>query len=415
MFEKYFDYPSRIKTLRDGTGGPLLEGFAEELYRAGYAEITARKHIRAAEHFIYWTDGNSIPVSSLTEKFLERFDSHLDRCRCPGYGHSNRLHLLNGARLFLKHLHGARVILAPAAEPTIQDPELLTAFYQWMRQRRGTSDATLYNYSLSIRDLLRRFGEDPGKFEAQSLRQFVLEKSQQCGWAAAKTCTTALRMFLRFLIVEGKCATGLDAAIPVLVHWRLSSLPRYLRPEEVERIISSCDNCSPVGMRDRAILLLLARLAFRAGDIVQLRLSDIDWKGAEIQVSGKGRRQAQMPLTQEVGDALVVYLQDGRPPTDTDVLFIRSRAPFRAFKSHSAVSVIVAQAMRRAGINRGGRGAAHVLRHSAATSMLRQGASLQDIATILRHRSIETTEIYAKVDVATLRQIAQPWPRVQTC
>ena len=168
-------------------------------------------------------------------------------------------------------------------------------------------------------------------------------------------------------------------------------------------------------MRDRAILLLLARLAFRAGDIVQLRLSDIDWKRAKIQVSGKGRRQAQMPLTQEVGDALVVYLQDGRPPTDTDVLFIRSRAPFRAFTSHSAVSVIVAQAMRRAGINRQRRGAAHVLRHSVATAMLRQGASLQDIADILRHRSIETTRIYAKVDVTTLQQIAQPWPEVQPC
>jgi integrase/recombinase XerD len=153
----------------------------------------------------------------------------------------------------------------------------------------------------------------------------------------------------------------------------------------------------------------------RAGDIVQLRLSDIDWKGAEIQVSGKGHRQARLPLTQEIGDALVVYLQDGRPPTDTDVLFIRSRAPFRAFASHCAVSVIVSQAMRRAGVTCQSRGAAHILRHSAATSMLRQGASLQDIAAILRHLSINTTQIYAKVDVNALRQIAQPWPEVHLC
>jgi len=139
-----------------------------------------------------------------------------------------------------------------------------------MRQQRGTTDPTLYNYSLSIRDLLKHLGENPVRFDAKSLRQFVLEKSQQSGRAAAKKCTTALRMFLRFLIAEGKCAAGLDAAIPVVAHWRLSSLPRYVQPEEVERIISSCDLNSPVGRRDRAILLLLARLGLRAGDIVKL-------------------------------------------------------------------------------------------------------------------------------------------------
>jgi site-specific recombinase XerD len=281
-----------------------------------------------------------------------------------------------------------------------------------MRRQRGSCDPTLYNYSLSIRDLLKRFGEDPGRFDAKGLREFVLQKSQQCGWAAAKTCTTALRMFLRFLIAEGKCSSDLYAAIPVLAHWRLSSLPRYLQPEEVELIISSCDPNSPVGRRDRAILLLLARLGLRAGDIVQLRLRDIDWEDAVIHVSGKGHREVGLPLTEEVGWALVAYLQDGRPRTDTNVLFVRSRAPFRAFASHSAVSAIVAHAMRRAGVVCQSRGAAHVLRHSVATSMLRQGASLQDIADVLRHRSIETTQIYAKVDVTSLRQIAQPWPEV---
>ena len=415
MFEQFFNRPSRIQSLRDGPGGPLLEGFAKELCQWGYAEITARRHIRAAEHLLYWTDREGTPISSLTEKFLERFERHLDQCQCPRYGHSNRLQLLNGARVFLKHLRVAGVITALVIESTAQDPVLLTEFCQWMRQQRGTSDCTLCNYSLYIRDLLKRLGEDPVRFDARSLRQFVLEKSQQSGWSAAKQCTTALRMFLRFLIAEGKCAAGLDAAIPVLAHWRLSSLPRYVQPEEVERIITSCNLNSPVGRRDRAILLLLARLGLRAGDIVKLRLGDIDWEGAWLYVSGKRRRQARLPLTQEVGYAIVDYLQDSRPQTDTDVMFIRSRAPFRAFASNCAISVIVARAMRRADVTCRSRGAAHVLRHSAATSMLRQGASLQDIAAILRHRCIETTEIYAKVDVTTLRQIAQPWPEVQTC
>jgi site-specific recombinase XerD len=415
MFEQFFDRPSRIQSLRKGRSGPFLEGFAKELYQVGYAEITARRHIRAAEHFLYWTEREGIPISNLTEKFLKSFDRHLDQCQCAGYGHTHRLQLLNGARLFLKYLRGSGIIAAPVIESKTQDPVLLTEFCQWMHQQRGTGDLTLYNYSLSIRELLKRLGENPIRFDAQSLRQFVLEKSQQSGWAAAKKCTTALRMFLRFLIAEDKCAAGLDAAIPVLAHWRLSSLPRYVQPEEVERIITSCDLNSPVGRRDRAILLLLARLGLRAGDILKLRLGDIDWEGAWLYVSGKGGRQAQFPLTQEVGHAIADYLQDDRPKAGTDVVFIRSRAPFRAFTSHSAISVIVTRAMRRAGVICRGRGAAHVLRHSAATSMLRQGASLQDIATVLRHCSIETTEIYAKVDVTTLRQIAQPWPEVYTC
>lgn len=325
------------------------------------------------------------------------------------------MELLNGVRLFLEHLRVTGGIITAVDKPTAQDPVLLTAFCEWMRRQRGACNATLYNYSLSIRDLLKRLGENPAMLDAKILRQFVLEKSQQCGWAAAKKCTTALRMFLRFLIAEGKCSANLYAAIPVLAHWRLSSLPRYLQPEEVERIISSCDPNSPVGRRDRAILLLLARMGLRAGDIVQLRLGDIDWEGATIQVSGKGRRETHLPLTQEVGWALVAYLQDGRPRTETNVLFVRSRAPFRAFASQSAVSVIVERAMQQADVTCQSRGAAHVLRHSAASSMLRQGASLQDVADILRHHSIETTQIYAKVDVSALRQIAQPWPEVQPC
>jgi len=413
MLEKIFDGPIRVKTLRSGLSGPLLEGFSENLWQTGYTKMTARSYIRAAERLIYWTNDEDILVSNLTEKSLDRFENYLDRYL--RYSQSHRLMLLSGARLFLKHLRRVGVIFSPVDEPKTQDPVLLTAFCQWMRQQRGTSDSTLCNYSRPIRDLLKRLGEDPIKFDAPNLRQFVLERSQQCGPAAAKTCTAALRMFLRFLIAEGKCSAGLDAAIPVVAHWRLSTLPRYVQPEEVESIIASCDHNSPIGRRDRAILLFLARLAFRAGDIVRLRLNDIDWERAEIQVSGKGRRQTRLPLTQEVGDALVAYLKDGRPPTNTDVLFIRSHAPFRAFASHCAISEIVIQAMRRAGVTCQGGGAVRVLRHSAATSMLRQGASLQDIATILRHLSVETTHIYAKVDITVLLQIAQPWPEVYPC
>lgn len=415
MLAEFFDSPLRIRELRDGPEGRLLEGFAREMCQAGYAEITARRHIRAAEHLIYWTGRKRTPIAALDERLVKDFAHHLDRCRCPRYGRTDRQDLQNGVRLFFGHLRRAGALKASITEPVVQDPVLLTSFCHWMRQQRGTCDQTLDNYGRDLRDLLKSLGEDPRRFDAQSLRKFVLERSQRCGWATAKRCTTALRMFLRFLIADGQCRAGLDASIPTLPHWRLSSLPRYLQPDEVERVIASCDPASPIGRRDRAILLLLARLGLRAGDIVQLHLGDLDWKEAWIHVSGKGRRQTRLPLTQEIGDAIAAYLQDGRPQTDSSALFIRARAPFRAFRSHTAISVIAAQAMRRAGVTCPSRGAAHVLRHSVATSMLRQGASLQEIAGILRHRSIATTEIYAKVDVTALRQIAQPWPEVEPC
>jgi site-specific recombinase XerD len=279
-----------------------------------------------------------------------------------------------------------------------------------MRVNRNIGQACLYNYSLAIRDLLHVMGDDPSRFDAQGIRKFVLNRSRSCGKAKAKTMVTALRAFIRFLITAGLCPVGLDAAIPTLAHWHLSTLPRYLQAEEVERVVAACRADTAVGLRDRAIVLLLARLALRASDIVHLRLDDIDWKEGWIRVCGKGRRETRLPLLQEVGEAIVSYVKESRPSVDTDTLFIRSIAPLRGFASHSTISVIVAEAMRRAGVACSVRGAAHVLRHSAATAMLRQGASLQDIAVVLRHRSIETTSIYAKVDVLALREIAQPWP-----
>ena len=400
--------------MRNGPAGHLMESFAQVLSEANYAQITARRHLRAAEHFLYWIRRHGIAVCEANEQALLRFANHLRQCRCPHYSHAALVEVTCGARLFVSHLRDIGTIAAPAPKNP-EDPQLLLAFGQWMRQQRGTCPATLYNYNLHLRPLLERVGEEPSRLQAGLLRDFVMETHRSSGWGKAKKCTTALRMFLRFLIAKGDCIVGLEEAIPTVAHWRLANLPRYLPPEEVEHVIASCGRLSPVGRRDRAILLLLARLGLRAGDVVHLRLSDIDWKNASIQVCGKSRRQTRLPLTQEIGQAIVDYLRDGRPRSSADTVFVRCRAPFRSFRSHCAVSVIVDRALRRAGVVRPSRGAAHLLRHSVATSMLRQGASLQNIADILRHSSIETTRIYAKVDITALRQIAQPWPEVELC
>lgn len=417
MLSAFFDAPARISALRNGHGpfGPQLEAFAGHLFRCGYSRLSARRHLRAAEHFAHWAIRRGLSPEQLDATALERFGVHLSRCRCGRYCCADRANIVAGARLFVGHLHGVEHPDIRLTESVPPEPTLFKSFCEWMRRQRGTTDPTLYNYSIAIKALIQRCGEDLRRLDARCLREFVLEQSRSTGWAAAKRSTTALRMFVRFLVADGRCQAALLGAIPTLAHWRLSSVPRCLQPADVERLIASCDLSLPVGMRDRAILLLLARLGLRAGEVVQLRLQDIDWRGAWIHVCGKGRQQVRLPLSQEVGQAIVAYLQEGRPPARTDAVFLRSRAPFRALRSHCAVSVIVDRAMRRAGIKRPARGAAHLLRHSVASSMLRQGASLQEIAALLRHRSVETTQVYAKVDVTGLMQIAQPWVEVPSC
>ena len=333
MLQHFFRRHERIEALRGGPTGSLLEGFAEKLSHAGYAKITARRHIRAAEHLLHWTERRGVPISDVTESFLERFEQHVKRCRCRSFGRSVRA-LLRGARVFTEYLHSTGLLTASVEQN--QDPALLVAFRQWMIQQRGSCDRTLYEYGFCIRALLQRLGDDPSRFDAQGLRQFVMETSRQSGRAKTKMYTKALRMFLRFLVAEGKCAVGLEAAIPVLAHWRLSALPRYLLEEDVERVIASCDPSTPVGRRDRAMLLLLARLGLRAGDIARLRLGAIDWREATVLVSGKGRLETRLPLTQEVGDAVAEYLTTGRPhptPMWSFSVFVHRFAPSHPFVS----------------------------------------------------------------------------------
>ena len=203
--------------------------------------------------------------------------------------------------------------------------------------------------------------------------------------------------------------------MPTVPQWRLCALPRYLPPKEVERVIRACDLSSPVGLRDQAILLLLSRLGLRAGDIRGLRLDDINWREGTLRVSGKGRRQIRLPLPQDAGNALLVYLRRARPRADFDQVFLCVNAPIRPLQPPASVSNIVCVALRRAGITNPPSKGANLLRHSAATSMLRAGATLDAISSLLRHRSSDTTAHYAKVDVDMLRQVVQPWPEGASC
>ncbi len=220
---------------------------------------------------------------------------------------------------------------------------------------------------------------------------------------------TVFRSFFRFLLQKGELQVDLAASVLTVADWRLSTVPKYLTPEEVERVLNACDRRMATGRRDYAILLLLARLGLRAGEVVALQLEDINWRAGEILVRGKGLLHERMPLPSDVGQALTSYLRRGRPACQTRRVFVRMRAPRRGFANPATLSGIVRRALARADLHPPSRGA-HLLRHSLATSMLGSGATMRELAEILRHRAINSTEIYAKVDFQGLRSLAHPWP-----
>jgi site-specific recombinase XerD len=298
--------------------------------------------------------------------------------------------------------------VAGAASRPPAGPPALAEFGRWMTVHRGVRPTTLKGYGYVIRDLLTTLGENRESYAAGPLRAFVLARATQHGMAKAKAIVTAVRMFLRFCSATGRCRPGLDAAIPVLAHWRLASVPRHLSAGDVERLIGSCEGRTVTALRDKAILLLLARLGLRAGDVAAVTFQDIDWEHGTLRVAGKSRQAVRLPLPQAVGDAILAYLDGERPRVPCAQVFMKAVAPYRPMASE-LVSSVVRRAVVRAGVDAPSRGA-HLLRHSAATAMLRDGASLQEIAAILRHASIETTQQYAKVDRDLLAMVVAPWP-----
>ena len=300
----------------------------------------------------------------------------------------------------------------PKANARDQDG-LLETFEQYLRRERGLSPATLDNYLPATRSFLtERFGTGPvllSQLKADDLSKSVLRYARSTSPGSAKVRVSALRSFLRFAFWQGEIETDLAAAVPTVANWRLATVPASLTPQQIERLLNSCDQSTPVGQRDYTVLLLLWRLGLRAGEIVAMKLEHLHWRAAEITVRGKGRRRDRLPMPRDVGEALATYLRQGRPSCASRRVFVRLRAPHRGLASSVAICSLVRRALERAGL-RPARKGAHLLRHSLATQMLRRGASVEEIAQILRHNSPTTTEIYAKVDLSALRKLAQPWP-----
>ncbi len=414
MLTTYLKDPLTLERYRSDPAGPHLDAFLDWLEQRGYQPRRIHHLLRGVHRFSRWAHSTGRTLQALDTTALEAFRRHLHACQRLHYPSGRLSHLFVGARHFVSYLAAVELI-APAASVVPQPPEpaLLEAFRYWMRTHRGTTEATLTGYRQTILALLHTLGEQPEDFDAKTLRAFVLTHAGRGGIGRAKTVVTAVRMFLRFLIASGRCTPGLDQALPTLAQWRLASLPQYLPAEAVERVLAACDLMTPIGVRDHAVLLLLARLGLRAGDVAALQWRDIDWQEGTLCVAGKNRRTTRLPLPQEVGEAILAYVTQQRPRMASEHVFLTAIAPLTPLRP-KAVTQLVARALQRAQVESPHLGA-HVLRHSAATHMLRQGVSLPSIGALLRHASVETTAHYAKVDITLLQAVARPWPEVPVC
>lgn len=395
-----------LRRLCSGGIGACIDAFSEFLGNAGFSPHVVRRYAGAGFHFCFWAERHAIPVGSFDESTLGRFRRYLARCRCPRRRKGIDRSATRGAEWLLSHLRDCGVIAPATPGPASRFGEMSERFRLWMTRHRGLAAATLLGYQRYLRPFLAALGEDPAAYDAARIRGFVVRQLGARGRRDIKCSVSAIRAYLRFLVAEGRVSSGLVHCVPTVPQWRLSSLPRYLEAADVERVIASCDVSTAKGLRDRAILLLLARLGVRAGDILAMMVTDVDWRRGNLRVRGKSRREALLPLPQDVGDALLAYLERGRPRTAIERMFLTVIAPTRPFTTVASISEIVDVALQRAGIHDAPTRGAHLLRHSAATAMLRAGSSLDAIAAVLRHRSPDSTALYAKVDLVMLQRVA---------
>ena len=397
-------------------GSKHIDAFLHHLSDQDYRDRTVQKFQSTSRHFIVWIYRSNHTLEQIDEDMVRRFSEHECTCSCPRFYRNTGVKVPSRHRArvprFVDYLAGEGVIgnWREADSPGVRS-ELVDRFVEWMRHHRGLREITLRNYDrLLRRKILPELGSDPALYDARSIRTAFTNLAPFSSSSYAAGITSALRGYLRYLGVHGLCPPELVTAVPTVKRQPASDLPRYVSPSEIEALIGSCDLTTPAGLRDHAILLLLARLALRAGDIVALRLDDIDWEQACIRINGKSRRTLALPLPQDAGDALKNYLLEGRPRVHNKMVFLRACAPYRALSHSGAVSCIVRRTQKRIGMEGKHLPAAHLFRHSQATHLLRGGESLETVATLLRHQSIQTTTLYARVDRPMLLEVAQPWP-----
>lgn len=399
--------PKRLRRLRVGPLGVYLELFSARLLTEGHCQQSAWRNIRVVDDFGRWLTRKSMGIGDIDERSVERYMAFRKRYRHPFLSDRPALNR------FLAVLREAELIAAQPPVHLSAHEQIVADFRRYLREQGGFAPKTIITHLPTLRRFLRDHckhgSSDFARLDAAEIVSFVAHHApHQSTRSTSRTCWT-LRSFLRYLRYKDLIEVDLASAVPPVRTWRFASLPRYLTPCEVQKVLRAIDRRTALGRRDHAVLLLLARLGLRASEVTTLCLQDVDWQSGLLTIRGKGRQQAQMPLPSEVGDAIGDYLQHGRPHSESRRVFLREWAPHIGFASAASVTVIARTALERAEIDTPRKGA-HVFRHTLATRLLRSGASLTQIGQPLRHHSHDSTRIYAKVDIAALRGLAMRWP-----
>ncbi|MEO9220558.1 MAG: tyrosine-type recombinase/integrase [Mycobacteriaceae bacterium] len=399
-----------VKVLRSLIRGPLEPygvGFADELARQGYSRAAAEGQMCFVAHLDRWLSAMGRRLADFDIPLAERY---LAERRAAGYATYRSMKALLPLLGYLTPLG-----VLPTSEPARSCPveELLARYRGWLLGERGVTPGTARGYLDAVRPFLagRLHGDalDLDDLSTADVSAFVLAACPGRAAGSAQLIVCALRSLLGWLHVTGQVPVPLAGAVPSVAGWRLSGLPKGLEREELARLLSSCDQRTATGRRDFAVMLLLARLGLRAGEVAALGLDDIDWRHGELTITGKGNRSEGLPLPTEVGAAITAYLRQGRPAdAQGRSVFVRVLAPHHALTT-GAVTAIVFAGAKRAGLPPMH---AHRLRHTAATTMLQAGSSLAEVGQVLRHRSALSTAIYAKVDRDALAALARPWPEL---
>ena len=410
MPDSQFTGPVELFTFIDpGPHIQYVDAYQRHLFHLGHGWWTVEGKVLSARHFCHWLHLSGKPMSVVSDADVELFADH--DCRCRGSHHRRPLSAknLSWVRNFVRFLTEAGVIQASPGSMPARAPEI-AAWLDWLWRHKGLSFGSLRNYEHDLGKLLPLVGTDQSCYDATSLRSAFLTGCSRESRDAWPRMATALRSWLGYNAALGRCPAELTAVLPRMVRPRRDHVPRGIKAPDVERLLAACDTATAIGRRDLAILLLVARLGIRASEVQRLTFDQIDWRRSCLHIIGKGRREDELPLPQEVGDAILAWLEDGRPPLDDPHVFLCMRAPWRPFGGSHVVSQIVARALRKAGLSDPPSGGANLLRHSLAQNLVEDGATLHSVATLMRHRRMETTSIYAKADPGRLGEIAQPWP-----
>ncbi len=392
--------------------GPLatqIAAFARHARAEGYTRQSRYRRVLLAAGFSQWLGQQAVRLRRVSSEHPKRYLRSRAR----------RVQVHNGdaagLRQFLGFLRQHGVIPAESVSPRRLTPieREARAFEDYLHNERALTRATCVNYVPFIRDFLTdRFGHGPvalSRLCAGDVVRFVQRQAPKLHLKRAKLLTSAMRSFLRYARYRGEVTLDLAAAVPIVANWSMPSIPRAIGEDQIRQLLASIDRRTAIGRRDYAIVLLLARLGLRAGEVAFLGLEDIDWAAGHVSIRGKRGQRTALPLPGDVGRAIAAYLRHGRPPSTSRRVFLRGKAPIGGFASQGGIGSLIRHALQRAGIQAPTTGA-HQFRHALATQMLRHGASLTEIGEVLRHRSPQTTTIYDKVDLKALRTLALPWP-----